>query len=49
MWEGIIPTSKNAINCVTNDWMLKDLKAKNNPLLEGFNYTLIEKIYESHK
>ena len=28
MWEGISPKSKNAINCVMNDWMLKDLKNK---------------------
>jgi len=38
MLEGIILTFKNAINCVMNDWMLKDLKAKNNPLIEGLNY-----------
>ena len=24
--EGIIPTSKNAINCAMNDWTQKDLK-----------------------
>jgi len=28
MSEGIILTFKNAINCVMNDWMLKDLKIK---------------------
>ncbi len=28
MSEGIIPKSKNAINCVMNDWMFKDLKSK---------------------
>jgi hypothetical protein len=37
MSEGIITTSKNAINCVMNNWMLKDLKAKNNPVIKGLN------------
>jgi len=28
MWEGTIPSSKNAIHYVMNDWMLIDLKTK---------------------
>ena len=36
--------SKNAINCVMNDWMLKDLKRKLRPeLASSENYISMEK------
>jgi len=39
MLEGIIPTSKNAINCVMNGWMLKYFREREKK--EKFEFKLV--------